>query len=386
MGMTHRERLEEAAALLAELIAIPSVNPAVGAPAESSGEAAIAAFVADWAARHGLAPEQVPALPGRPCVIVRQPGGGPDAPTVGYFAHLDTVWTPAMPTPFRPRREGGRILGLGACDDKGSLAAGLLAAAALAQGPPPPASLVVCGTADEEFGFAGIRALVPGALRPDAAIVAEATSLRPVIAHKGIVRWRVSTHGESVHASLVPRGRSAIFPAARLVAATERLQAELLARPPHPRLGLPTLNVGLIRGGSQENSVPDHCAFTVERRLLPGETPGSALAELRAALATAGEDYAIEDGFRAPPFAIAEDHPWPAAVAREIRMLLPDNEFATLTVATEAAHLAGQGIPTVVFGPGDITLAHAATEAIDPAEIVAACDVVISLVHGYGKP
>jgi acetylornithine deacetylase len=383
MGMTEQERLEEAAELACSLIAIPSVNPAVGAPSEVSGEEALAVFVAAWATRRGLAAELFPALPGRPCVLVTVPAGVADAPTVGYFAHLDTVWTPAMPTPFNPRRERGRILGLGACDDKGSLAAGLLAAAALAQGPPPPVNLVVVGTVDEEFGFAGIRALVPGKIRPDVAIVAEATGLCPVIAHKGIVRWRVATRGESVHASLVPRGRSAIFPAARLVAATERLQGELLSRPPHPRLGLPTLNVGIIRGGSQENSVPDHCEFTVERRLLPGESPEAALAELRAALDPVGEAYTLHGGFQAPPFAIDEGHPWPVALRREIRKLRPDLGFGALTVATEAAHLAGQGIPTVVFGPGDITHAHAATEAVDVAEILAAGDVVISAIRGY---
>jgi acetylornithine deacetylase len=316
-------------------------------------------------------------------VLVRVPTDRPDAPTVGYFAHMDTVWTPAMQDPFTARREGNRIFGLGACDDKGSLVAGLLAAAELAQGPPPPVHFIVCGTIDEESGFTGIRTLIPDALQPDAAIVAEGTGLQPVIAHKGVIRWRVETVGEAVHASLVPRGRSAIFPAARLVTATQGLLAELLARPPHPRLGPPTLNVGIIRGGSQENSVPDRCEFSVERRLLPGETVAVATEELRAALAATGEPHVLHVGFHVPPFAIAEDHPWPSALLCEVRKERPEATFSTWTAATEAAHLAGQGVPAVVFGPGDLALAHAPEESIPLDEILAARNIVISAIRRY---
>ena len=383
MTTNFETELDQAAELLSQLIAVPSVNPAAGAPAEISGEARLAGFVSEWARQHGLTAQLHPITPTRPCVLIRVPADRPDAPTVGYFAHLDTVWTPAMPDPFTARRDGNRIFGLGACDDKGSLAVGLLAATVLAQGPPPPVHFIVCGTVDEESGFTGIRGLVPAVLRPDAAIVAEGTELQPVIAHKGVVRWRVETVGEAVHASLVPRGCNAIYSAARLVTATEGLLAEILARPPHPLLGPPTLNVGLIRGGSQENSVPDHCAFSVERRLLPGETVAGAMDELRAALAATGVPHTLHDGFHAPPFAIAQDHPWAQTLLREIRNHRAEAKFVGMTAATEAAHLATQGVPTVVFGPGNLALAHAPGESIPLAEILAARDIVISAIRRY---
>jgi acetylornithine deacetylase len=375
--------LDQAAELLSQLIAVPSVNPAAGAPAEVSGEARLAEFVAEWARRHGLTAQLHPITPTRPCVLIRVPAERPDAPTVGYFAHMDTVWTPAMADPFTARREGNRIFGLGACDDKGSLAAGLLAAAALAEGPPPPVHFIVCGTVDEESGFTGIRGLIPAVLRPDVAMVAEGTGLQPVVAHKGVVRWRVKTVGEAVHASLVPRGCNAIFLAARLVTATQGLLDELLTRPPHPLLGPPTLNVGVIRGGSQENSVPDHCTFSVERRLLPGETVAGATDELHAALSATGAPYTLHDGFHAPPFAIAQDHPWATALLREVRNPLPDAKFAGMTAATEAAHLAGHGVPTVVFGPGNLDIAHSPGESIPVDEILVARDIVISAIRRY---
>ena len=124
--------------LLAELIALPSVNPAFAPRGEASarparqiyGEKNVAEFLASVAAQAGLEVEFQKALPGRPNVIARLLPKNQICRTILLAPHLDTVG--ADETQFIPRRINGRLHGRGACDTKGSVAAMLTALCELA--------------------------------------------------------------------------------------------------------------------------------------------------------------------------------------------------------------------------------------------------------------
>lgn len=375
--------------LLEKLVSLPSVTPASSPSADFSekfcGESRMAGFLCGYASREGLAHETVMTPEGRPSVIIRLPSdkAPADGPLVALFAHMDTVWAPSMETPFRLRLQGGNAHGLGSCDDKASIAAGLLALTELKSLRGRPCSFALVATADEESGFTGVRTLVPKHIRPDFAIVGEPTSLKLATAHKGVARWEFTTAGESVHASLVPKGRNAIYMAAAMIRIVQEHLGEIVSQGCHPLLGARTLNVGKISGGSLPNVIPDSCSFCVERRLLPGETSESALGMLRAVLDASGTPYSVRETFYVPAFEISPEDTFPAKLARTVRNFRPASEIVGLTFATEAAYLALHGIPCSVFGPGDIAIAHSPAECVPLEEIIQAKRIVISFLTDY---
>ena len=153
--------------LLAELIALPSVNPAfvrtsrtTARPARFFGEKNVADFLMSVAARAGLEVEFQKALPGRSNLIARLLPQNKIRSTILLAPHLDTV--NAEDEQFIPRLKNGRLHGRGACDTKGSVAAMLMALCELANSKSRPreTEIVLAGLIDEEHGQAGSRALV----------------------------------------------------------------------------------------------------------------------------------------------------------------------------------------------------------------------------------
>ena len=149
-----------------------------------------------------------------------------------------------------------------------------------AAGRRPPCEVIFAGAADEEYSYRGVVKLCEG-LRADAAVVSEPTSLRLVVATKGCVRFRVCVRGKAAHSSKPWLGVNAVSNMARVVTAVEE-DARSLDGTGHPLLGSATFNIGIIRGGTQINIVPDSCAIEIDRRLLPGEEPDEVLGLLPA--------------------------------------------------------------------------------------------------------
>src|SRR5262249_8568012 len=136
-------------------------------------------------------------------------------------------------------------------------------------------NIIMACAVDEEFTFLGVQRLVKD-LRADGAVVAEPTQLQIVPAHKGVVRWQVRTSGRSCHSSSPEKGVNAIYRMGRLLAAVGRSAEGLRQSRSDPRLGPPTLSVGVIGGGTSVNTVPDRCTIEVDRRVIPGEDPAAA--------------------------------------------------------------------------------------------------------------
>ena len=164
--------MSEVIKLLAELVALPSVNPAFlpeGHP--HAGERRVAEFLAARAAQAGLGIEFCEVLPGRSNILARLLPAAKARQRVLLAPHLDTV--NAAELQFRPRQKNGRLYGRGACDTKGSVATMLCAVIDVAASGRRPAAteILFAGLVDEENAQAGSRALAASGLKADLAIV-----------------------------------------------------------------------------------------------------------------------------------------------------------------------------------------------------------------------
>jgi acetylornithine deacetylase/succinyl-diaminopimelate desuccinylase family protein len=354
--------------LLAELIALPSVNPAFLPPRHPrAGEKNAADFLAAIAARAGLEVELQKVLPGRPNIIARLLPKNKTKQTILLAPHLDTVG--ADGTQFIPQRKNGRLHGRGACDTKGSVAAMLAALCELAEAGPRPleTEIVFAGLIDEENAQAGSRALVAGGFKADLAIVGEPTKLQVVTAHKGSLWLELATRGRAAHGATPHLGRNAILEMARVVEVLETDYATHLKNQKHRLLGAGTVNVGTISGGTQPNIVPDRCVISIDRRTLPGETEAGVRREIARLLAAEKLSAKISSAKLAPALPLETDPRLPLVrqflgAAKQIRPMGVD-------YFCDAAVLAAGGIPSIVFGPGDIAQAHTAEEWISLAQL-----------------
>ena len=360
--MTRTEKL------LAELIALPSVNPAFLPPGHPrAGEKCVAEFVAATAAKAGLEIEFQQVLPGRPNVIARLLPGNRIRRTILLAPHLDTVG--ADDVQFTPRHQNGRLHGRGACDTKGSIAAMLTALCELAESKsrPQETGIVFAGLVDEEHAQAGSRALANSGLKADLAIVGEPTKLQIVTAHKGSLWLKLETRGKAAHGATPQLGQNAVLEMARVVQALETDYAAQLRRKKHKLLGTATVNVGKISGGTQPNIVPDACGIEIDRRTLPGETEKNVHREIAALLAANKLSAKISSIKLAPALPLETNPSLP--LVREFFRSTGQQRAAGVHYFCDAAVLAAGGLPSVVFGPGDIAQAHTADEWISLAEL-----------------
>ncbi len=349
--------------LLGELIALPSVNPAfLPAGHARAGEQRVAEFLAATAARAHLDVEFQPVLPGRSNLLVRLLPRNKIKSRVLLAPHLDTV--DGNEGQFLPLKKDGRMFGRGACDTKGSVAVMVSLMTALAKNGqrPTETEIVFAGLVDEENAQSGSRALARSRLQADLGIVGEPTCLRVVTAHKGSLWLKIETRGKSAHGSVPELGRNAVHAMARVVEALETDYAREIQRRRHPLLGIPTVSVGSITGGTQANIVPDRCTIMVDRRTLPGETEAGVRREIQALLRRKKLKAALLNGKTEPCLPLETDPSVPM-VGRFLRSVGQTKPLG-VRYFCDASVLAHAGIASVAFGPGDIAQAHTADEWI----------------------
>ena len=349
--------------LLQDLIALPSVNPAFFSDPQLHGEHRVAAFLESAARRQGLDVESQAVVPGRSNLLVRLSPRGEVRHRVLLAPHMDTVGEPAYALQLTPVVRDGRIYGRGACDTKGSVAAFFQSLLNVAASGPRPnhTEILFVGLIDEENMQLGSRHFAQHGPQGDLAIVGEPTGLEIVTAHKGDVWLRLRTTGRSAHGATPHRGKNAVTAMARIVLALEtEYAAELAARPAHPRLGRPTVNVGRIDGGRQPNIVPAECTIDIDRRTLPGETEAGVRREIITLLRRHGLKASYDNLRTSPcePLETCPDLPLVRSLTRAARR----KGTRGVHYFTDAAPLAAGGTPSVVFGPGDIAQAHTERE------------------------
>ncbi len=347
-----RERLTEA---LAELVRIPSVNPDLVPGA--GGEREIAEAIAARLRRTpGIAVELQEAGGGRPNVIATV-GSGPGR-TLMLNGHTDTVGVAGMAAPFEARVAEGRLYGRGAADMKNAVAAMIVLLEEVARAGDFPGRLVATFVVDEEYGSIGTEAVCREIARwqPDAALVLESTGLNVEVAHKGFVWAEIVTRGRAAHGSRFQDGVDAIVHMGRVLVALDRLSQDLVGRPPHPRVGPPSIHASLISGGQELSSYPEECHLQIERRTIPGESAAQVRSELQGILdRLAADDPAframLELGLVREPFHVAEDAAIVLAASRasEAERGIPPQLIGGAGWA-DSALLMEAGVPTAIFG------------------------------------
>jgi acetylornithine deacetylase len=346
-------------------------------------------WIEEYLRGYGVRGERIPDPSGEKASLLAVIGPL-DVPGFILSGHTDVVPVDGQAwsgDPFRLREAGGRLYGRGACDMKGFLAVCLAAVPRMREAPlRQPIHLAF--SYDEEVGCIGGRRLAEDLarrpVRQQACFVGEPTGMGVVIGHKGKRSMRVSVRGTTGHSSLAPRAVNAVEYGARLVAEIVRIAERLASEGPRDELyDVPhsTGHVGILRGGTALNIVPDRAEIVFEFRTIGGVDPDLLMAEvaryarevleprMRAVDSGAGFGFEVVSGFP------CLDVPPDAEVVTLAKSLAARNDHAKVAFGTEAGLFSDiAGIPTVVIGPGSIEQAHTADEwiAVDQLKTCAA--------------
>lgn len=367
--------LETAAVeLLAELVGIDSVNP--GLVPGSAGEAQIVEHLRTRLTSAGFAVTVVPALghDDRPSLLAVPPGPT-EWPVVVLNGHLDTVGVTGMPEPFTARIDGDRLVGRGAADMKGGVAAIIAAAEHLvsAGAPVRPVLALVADEEDASRGSESVIAALPGlGVRPDACLIAEPTDLALSRSLRGFAVVRVEFIGRAAHSSQPELGVNAVTHLGRMLHAVD-------VRADDVRATGGDLMVTFARGGESAFVVPDHAECLVELRTAPGRASDDALAEVSALLEpdwqARTELVAHRDGWRL-------DESGPAAsLVRRLGAALGTGPTFDAPYWMEAP-LWQRVCPTLVCGPSGGGL-HAVDEWVDLRQVRALATGLVDVLGDW---
>lgn len=345
--------------LLQELIRIPSVNPAGDPGVDAPGEGEIAKFLRSYLVALGAEVELREVLPGRPNVVAKFPSNRPGKPRLLLAPHTDTVSVLGMTIdPFLGELRDGKVWGRGASDTKGPMTAMLVALQELGgQLADLSHEIWFAGLMGEEAGLLGSLALAEQEAF-DFVIVGEPTGMQAVHSHKGTAWVTLTAQGRSAHASTPEAGENAIDSAMSSLAALREAFDRESAKTQDSLLGHSTMSLGIIRGGSKINIVPDFCYAEIDLRIVPGFDAEGFLQ--RFSLQHPSIRIEVKT---APPLFTDPNHPLIQSLGQ---VGIPP---ATAPWFCDAASFGQKGIPAIALGPGSIAQAHTADEWIAISDV-----------------
>lgn len=363
---------QETIRLLQNLVRIPSVN---------GNEESIALYLHRLFGELGFESTLYEVEEHRPAVVGILRGKRPGKKLM-YTTHFDTHVIDNMEIPpFDPQIRDNRLYGRGSCDAKGSIAAMIMSAVLLKRaGCDFSGDLILAFVPDEEYMNKGTTYLMEHNIKADLAVVGEPTEMAVGLGHRGCTHIDVTVTGRAYHSAYPERGINAIEKMAAVIAALRSGFFPAYQQKYHPYLGHPAINLGLIRGGTRIHTVADSCCASFLRRDLPGESIEDILGALNTYLEFLMERdpqlrvqaslSAIQQRIRLP-FFIEPDHPLVCQVSESCqRAAGRAGEKQVMNYYCDASILCTEGgIPTVIFGPGSISVAHSAVEYIDLAEL-----------------
>jgi acetylornithine deacetylase/succinyl-diaminopimelate desuccinylase len=323
-------------------------------PGVAEQETAVARYIERRMTDAGIPCRLEEVIDGRANVIARLPGSG-GGKTLLLCGHMDTVPPYDMPDALTPRREGDKIYGRGAADMKGPLAS---------------------------------MDLIEKGLSADAAIIGEPSDLKLCVAHRGLEWFDFCFKGKTVHGGNQAEGINAISKAAHFICAVESELLPKLASRKDPLLGSPTLNIGVIHGGTQLSTVAGACTVSIDRRFIPEESYAEVCGEFEGLikkLASTDPDFVcdmkvqdvsvMKDGYVHLPLARTKDENFIGLVQEKISQAFEqETEITSFPAWTDAGLLSSYAkIPTVVFGPGFIKCCHSPSEYIPLPHLSGAC-------------
>src|SRR5947209_4268694 len=297
---------------------------------------AAAGFVKGWLESRDIEVREIEML-GLP-VLVAEVGAPADsgAPCVIFHGHLDVV--PGRPEQFEPRIEADRLIGRGAYDMKGGLAAMMCALKDLEQQERVRIRLIcVCDEESEELDSRSTDQVVRDGLGGDFAITGEPTDLRIGVEAKGVLALRIDVHGRAAHSSTTWLGDNAVLKAVDVFRAIESLP---FARESSEMFDRPSINLGRIAGGDAVNKVPDECSMVVDIRYLPGQRPEEILEQVRAI-----PDIDVTRTFIHPTVTVSPNDPYVRALRQAVARFVDGERISVgRDGASDAAAFLSAGI------------------------------------------
>ncbi|CAA9525269.1 MAG: Acetylornithine deacetylase [uncultured Solirubrobacteraceae bacterium] len=301
---------------------------------------AAAAFVKGWLESRevDVSDREFNGLP-----VVLAEAGPKDGPVVVLHGHLDVV--PAFAHQFVPRVEGDRLIGRGAYDMKGALAAMMCAVQdAAAQDAIRVRFLCVPDEESEDVENRSTDALVEQGLEADFAITGEPTDLHIGVQAKGVLAVRVEVTGTAAHGSTPWLGDNAILKAHDTF---RRIETLPFSRQSSDLFDRPSINLARIEGGDAFNKVPDRCWMDVDIRYLPNQDTGAILAQIRQIA-----DVEIVKCFTRAPAIVSRQNVYVQALRDGVSSSIEGDALSVgRDGASDAISFLEAGIPAVEFGP-----------------------------------
>lgn len=366
--------------LTKELLSFNTINP-------PGNEIEVAQFVGKLLSENGFEVSYHEYEENRLHLVAEKGVSGEVAPLV-FSGHFDTVPLGKKPwseDPFSGVIKGDRIYGRGSSDMKGGLAAMIVAAIEATRTTTAVGGIRLIFTSGEELGCKGVSQLVQSTAelgKARAVIVGEPTANHPAIAHKGALYLNASSKGKTAHSSMPELGDNAVYKAARAVLRAEKFQFnaenDLL-------LGLPSINVGKFHGGMNINSVPDLAEFTIDVRTTTMTPNQSVLERLKAEM---GDEVVLETLVDLKPVSNSESDPFVQMVYKVCGI---DGESTSgpraLPYLTDGSVLQAHygGVPTIILGPGEPTMAHQTDEYCSIEKIKQSVAIYQSIINGKSE-
>ena len=343
--------------LTQELLKYQTINP-------PGNEKEVAEFLGKILSGFGF-DVQYPELDKNRLNVIAEKGLSDSRPPIVFTGHTDVVPLGAKPwsvDPFSAEIKDGKLYGRGSSDMKSGVAAMVVAAIRAFENDGPEGGVRLLITAGEEIGCQGARELCENDYNIGEArglIVGEPTSNKPYIGHKGGLFMNASCTGVTAHSSMPHLGDNAIYKVAKAISAIEKLKFNVEK---DDLLGYPTINVGVVKGGLNFNSVPDRAEFTIDIRSTPKLDNEGLLKQLKEAI---GNEVTLEPFVDLGPVASDPGDPFVQMVHAEYSKLL-DKEAPSRAIAylTDGSVLQPwyNNVPTVILGPGEAEMAHQTDE------------------------
>ncbi|MEM2760781.1 MAG: M20 family metallopeptidase [Nitrososphaerales archaeon] len=347
-----------------ELIMIPSRNP----PGEEKG---CAQYIYSRLKEIGYETYQInhPFID-RPQVVGLLRGKNSNA--ILLNGHIDTVpegdiskWSM---DPFSGAIKDGYLYGRGSVDMKSSLALMIH----VAEFTESDATVLLMFAIGEERAEPGTSTLLSWIkkfdLRIKYGLVMEPTALQIATSQKGAVWFKIKSRGKAAHASLPSKGINAIDIAYDIIKVIPQY-AKKISNETHPVAGAPTCSITMINGGIKENVIPDSCEIVIDRRLVPGESSSEVVKELSLLLRKNQLNCEIMKLGARDPVELTKDSMLARIILNVMHKLNIQSNTTCFAGATDNEHIVSSGIESLVWGPGDLTLAHAINERISVSEV-----------------
>ena len=374
---------EEITNLAQELIKIPSD--------ETAGEKEVCEYLESFLKSLGMKVRLQEVLPNRPNIIA-EVIGDEVGKSIMFNGHVDTVpigdikkWSM---DPYSAIIKDNKLFGRGSTDMKGSIASMIIAMKFIMNNVKKfNGKIIFTGVMAEETTGLGTQKIVEENIKADMAVVGEPSDEKIYRAHKGTMWFNLSTYGKLEHSSESnSKSNNAIINMMKLIMEINKISKELETIE-NNLVGHPSINVGLINGGTKQNMIADSCRISIDRRTLPEEKTDEILDKLRIRLDRLRSlddrlTFDLEIDTIREAVEVVESEQIVQEVKNALNKVINKNPtISGMKATTDMSILVNQGnIPSVIYGPGFIKQAHTVDEFIEVKRLVESSQVYTEIL------